>query len=153
MAFEIITTLGQSAPPNLLFTCTSDDVDGWKAETLTLPLSGSHVLNRRELLLMSLRAVNAAATVQIIETERCSSFFFVSRGGQVVTPHIAAPIYLMGQSPGGDSETLPMCQWVKPLPFSLRAGDVITVLVPGDADGTPTQDWQLDVLFGRELSR
>ncbi len=152
MSFEIDENLGQSSPPNFLFIATSSNVNSWLEETMTIPQTTNLGINRRRILLMSVRATTVASTPQILPVDRAASYFFFTRNGKVVTPHVMAPLYLMA-FPTGNTEALPIAQWINPPIPPIRGGDILTILVPGDADATPAQDWELNMYLGPELKR
>lgn len=156
MAFEIDVQLGVSAPPNLLLIGTSSNTNSWADIEMVMPVAGNNVLavNRRQLLHVTLRAISAPTTAQFGSTENISSYLLITRKGQNVTPHIFTQVFQTGLAGGGlDAQDLPVAQWINPLAFPLRGGDEVHVLVPGDANATPIQDWQLQVLLGAELKR
>lgn len=153
MPFEITEGLGASSPPNLLIIATEDNIDGWVEDVMNaLPTTGNLAMNRRHLIELTLFATNSPSTAQLGEDSRASTYFFITRRGQRVTQRVMAPIHMHG---GGGSNTAnrPMAHWLNPLPFPLRGGDVLNILIPGDANATPTQDWEINALFGRELKR
>ncbi len=155
MPFEHALDRGGAYGGNYFYACTSDNVNSWTEETFQLPANGApQSMRRRFLLYMSFHAVNVPATLQVAPAENIGTYFFIKRGARVITPKMMAILYHVGvATASGDLETLPTASWTNPLNFALLGGDVITVAIPGDADATPNQDWQLDILMGPEQSR
>lgn len=152
MALEIVPLLGEAAPPKLLIIATVVNVDGWDEDFVTLPTTGSKAFTRRRIEQMILRGTTSPATAQIPDSLRAASYTFVTRGGQDVSPHVPTRVFVT--SLGGNSNTanIPIMWWHNPFPDPVRGGDALTVLIPGDANASPVQDWELSILCGKELT-
>lgn len=153
MTWELDESLGTSSPPGLLLIATSANVNSWRRETFTVPNTGKNGFQRRNLERLVLLATNGPATSQLIKTDFSATFAFLTRRGQNVTLHVPARIYFTSNTDGNDVESSPIAWWDHPFPLPVRGGDDLTVFVPGDANATPTQDWELHMLFGNETSR
>lgn len=153
MAFEVQATSAESQPPNLIIVGVASNVDSWDNQTLVIPNSGEKGFTRRALQLMVLRATNGAATAQLSSDANVATHAVLSRGGKSVSIHIPSRLYISGIVQQGDTEGSPLCWWNNPFVDAVRGGDSITIFVPGDADATPIQDWELELQFGRELRK
>ncbi len=152
MAWEISAALAQSVPPYQLFSATSANVDSWSEEILTLPSGDELGFRRRRIISIDCRATASAATSQLSGTIfDYATYCFLSRLGKAVTPHVMTRIYRTAKGPGTDLEIAPIFQWLNPFLSPARGGDSLTVLIPGDANATPTQDWEINVMMGKEL--
>ncbi len=153
MSWEFTEGLAVAAPPNLIIAGTSDNLNSWSLETLLLPFDGNSGINRRNLLMMCFFATTAPSSLQFLREWNISTFFTVSRGGQLVSARIHTQIFVTSAGSSSDSASNPNAQWINPLPFPLRGGDIISTMVPGDANATPVQDWEINCMFGPELKR
>ncbi len=153
MVWTIDESLAQAEPPFLLISASSANVNDWNEEVISIPTTGNQAFTRRLLLYASLRAVNNASTVQLDPVARICTYMYLQRGGQIVSPYIKAEIHHMGATGNSNVEQLPMAVWERPLPYPVRGGDDLIFHTPGDASGTPTQDWQLNLMFGVEIYR
>lgn len=151
MAFEVQSSGPESQPPNLIIVGVASNVDSWDEQTMSIPISGEKAFTQRMLILMVLRAINAPTAVQIPDTTRASTWCILERSGQQASIHTPTRIYGLGATGQSDAESAPMAWWNNPFHVPVRGGDNITVFVPGDADATPIQDWELECLFGPEL--
>lgn len=152
MAFEFNTALGQASPPNLLYVAESANVDSWALETVQMPKDGPLQMNRRRVIYLALRAINTPATAQFASADNIATFFFFSRAGKQVTPHLYTRLYQTGGT-NGNANTLPAAWWQSPLIPPVHGDDILNIAVPGDSNATPVQDWQLSLLMGPELKR
>lgn len=151
MGFETDDTLGRSQPPNLILGFTSPNVDGWQLEQLLLPTMGENAFTRRMCKSIFLISSNSPTTEQFSSEKRVASHVSVfTEGNQRKSMRVLAVFYRVGLV-GNNFENVPCCQWINPFDFPLRGGDRMEVLVPGDADATPVQDWELTIELGPEL--
>ncbi len=153
MGFEIATNppLATSQPPGLLLTYTSPNVQSWQKEVLLLPTIGEFAFTRRMIHSITLISTARPATVQVFNNQRIGSYIFLTSSGQQKSTIVPTAFLWFGLAPDGDDEELVMAFWHNPFPFPARGGDGMTILVPGDADATPTQDWELYIELGAEV--
>lgn len=152
MGFEIATNppLATAQPPFLLLTYQSPNVESWQLETLLFPSMGEFAFTRRMIRSITLMAVNSYATLQAGNNQRIGTYLFLTRDGQQKSTVLPAAFIWTGITTS-DEEERPMAYWHEPFAYPARGGDGMTIHVPGDADATPVQDWELYIELGEEL--